>query len=126
MHAHAPPLNTTAPRQRGERDKQTGERGYSVCRHSATYIEPTSPGFVHFASVRCAACGRHLHWEPKPATLVRQRRNAFRLAKLSMHPGLTDREREFVENVAQCRKLSPRQQQVLHRLCAQYLGEACL
>jgi hypothetical protein len=51
----------------------------------------------------------------------RQRFNALRLARLAMCDELTDWERAFIRDVAQLRKLSPKQQALLDRLCRQYL-----
>ena len=118
------PLSANARGLTGRRGILSDTRSYHVCSHAATFIEPASRGSIHHAALRCACCGCFLRWLPKPSTLDRQKLNAFRLAKLSMHPALTDREREFVANVAQCRKLSPRQHAVLDRLVAAYLQSA--
>jgi hypothetical protein len=51
----------------------------------------------------------------------RQRFNALRLVKLTMHSGLSNWERAFIRDVAQLRKLSPKQQALLDRLYRRYL-----
>jgi hypothetical protein len=58
---------------------------------------------------------------PKPENLERQKANAFRLCKLAMCGGLTDWEKQFVADVSKRRKVSPKQQAIVDRLCAQYL-----
>jgi hypothetical protein len=59
---------------------------------------------------------------PKLETIVRRRLNAFKLAKLAMCGGLTAWERGFVESVSRHGgKLSPRQQEIIDRLCATHL-----
>jgi hypothetical protein len=47
--------------------------------------------------------------------------NAFRIAKLAMMPGLTHWERNFVRSISHRTRLSPKQQQIIDRLCATYL-----
>ena len=78
-------------------------------------------GNLHYAAERCADCGSHLRWLPRPETLVRQKLNGFKLARLATVDGLTTWERSFVRDVSQRRKLSPKQQQIIDRLCADYL-----
>ena len=95
-----------------------------VCRHDTTRVELMPQGYTHHARVICAVCGRHLRWLPKPGTIERQRLNAFRLARLAMHPGLSDWERRFVGDILKLAKLSPRQQVLVERLCTQYLEGA--
>ena len=51
--------------------------------------------------------------------------NAFRIAKLSMLPGLTRWERKLLASMARRRRISPREQRIIDALCAKYLeGEA--
>jgi hypothetical protein len=95
-----------------------------VCAHKSTVAVREPPGEIHFARQICAVCGHHLRWLPRPETIERQRLNAFRLAKLAMRPGLSRWERSFVHHVSQQRKLSPRQQVLVARLCTQYLEGA--
>ncbi len=94
------------------------------CEHTDTRIAIEPPGSVHFAREVCCNCDRVLRWLPKPETLERQRYNALRLVKLAMHSGLSVLERAFVRDVAQLRKLSPKQMAIIDRLCAQYLNAA--
>jgi hypothetical protein len=46
---------------------------------------------------------------------------AFTLAKLSMHPGLTNWERSFVYNVSKRRRFSARDKKIFDLLVAKYL-----
>ena len=91
-----------------------------ACRHHVTRTERL-PGHVHFAREVCVVCGRFLRWSAKPATLEGQRSNGFRIAKLTMQEGLTPWEREFLRSVAHQPRLSPRQQEILDKLCTKYL-----
>jgi hypothetical protein len=120
MHAHAPPIKKRAPLQEGRRGKLSEARGYSTCPHSATFSEQMPTGCVHHAEERCANCGRHLRWVPKPETIQRRRLIAFKLARLSMVEGLSDFERGFVRDVSRQRKFSPKQEAFVERLYAQY------
>lgn len=93
-----------------------------VCRHGTTRVALMPQGHMHdHARVICAVCGRFIRWSSKPATIERQRLNAFRLARLAMRPDLTDWERRFVSDVLKLAKLSPRQQALVERLCREYL-----
>jgi hypothetical protein len=78
-------------------------------------------GHVHFAAERCAHCGCHLRWVPRPETVQRQRLTAFRLAKLEMCPDLTHWERKFVASISHRPRFSPKQQQIIKQLVRQYL-----
>jgi hypothetical protein len=93
----------------------------SSCQHTELLTETMPSGHVHFARVKCRSCGRTLKWLAKPATIERQRLNAFRIAQLSMCDGLTAWERRFVQSLAHARKFSPRQLQIFDRLCGTYL-----
>ena len=95
-------------------------RRQSVCKHAATVTERMPDSHIHHAAVRCADCGRHLRWIPKPETIERQRLNAFRLARLAMCDRLNSWERGFVRDVSKRRKLSPKQQAIIDRLVRQY------
>jgi hypothetical protein len=90
------------------------------CEHSSTRVEQLANG-PHFAKEICTDCGRVLRWIPKPTTLARQRFNALRLVKLTMHSGLSPWERAFVDDISKRQKLSPKQQALLDRLVRQYL-----
>jgi hypothetical protein len=92
------------------------------CRHPATHEELMPRGYPHYAKVICDHCKRFIRWSAKPETIVRARLNLYRIAKLTMHEGLDPWQRNFVKSVAQCRKISPKQQQVLDDLVTQYLG----
>ena len=105
----------------GLAEGNSGSGFTQACAHSATLTERLPDSHPHFARLTCAVCGKHLRWLPRPSTLARQRVNAFRLSKLAMHPGLSDWERNFLRDISQRRKLSPKQQTLLVRLCATYL-----
>ena len=122
MNGPAPPGNANAPVAKGRRYKLTGEIEYSACPHSATVTEQMPRGHLHHAEVRCANCGAHLRRLPKPSNVERRRFNGFRLVKLSMVEGLSSWERGFLASVSKLRKLSPRQQMVLGRICRQFFG----
>jgi hypothetical protein len=91
------------------------------CTHANTRLERMPQGHVHYGRQVCAACGRSLRWLPKPETLERRSFNSFRLVKLAMCGGLSTWERNFVRDVSQRRKLSPKQSEIVDRLCATYL-----
>jgi hypothetical protein len=124
MNGPAPPGNANAPLAKGRRDKLTGGREYSACPHSATLTEQMPRGHLHQAAVRCAYCGRHLRWLPKPETIERRRLNGFKLATLAMCDRLTSWERHFVRDSSQRKRVSPKQQEIIDRLCATYRKEA--
>jgi len=92
-----------------------------VCRHGTTRVELMPQGYTHHARVICAVCGRFIRWSSKPATIERRALNAFRLARLAMHPDLTDWERQFIRSVGEKKHLSPKQQALVERLCREYL-----
>ena len=92
-----------------------------LCKHRTTRVEQMPPGSAHYAREVCALCGRHLRWLPKPGTIERQKLNAVKLAKLAMGPDLTGWQRSFVSDISKCRKLSPRQQEILNELVVKYL-----
>jgi hypothetical protein len=96
----------------------------SQCAHNQTTTELLPQGSKHYAKLRCATCGEHLRFLPKPENVERRKLNGFRLAKLQMCPGLNSWEREFVQSlINQCNnKLSPKQQAVFDRLCLAYFG----
>jgi hypothetical protein len=96
-------------------------QSYQFCPHTATRTERLPDCHQHYARLTCALCGRFLRWLPRPETIERERVNAFRLARLGMCEGLSKWERSFVHHVSQQRKLSPKQQALLVRLCATYL-----
>jgi hypothetical protein len=91
------------------------------CEHTDTRIAIEPPGSVHFAREVCCNCDRVLRFVPKPQTVERRRFNALRLVKLAMHSGLSDWEQNFLRDISQRKKVSPRQQALLDRLCRQYL-----
>jgi hypothetical protein len=91
------------------------------CKHGATRVALMPQGHMHYGREICAICGRFLKWVSKPETVVRQKLCAFKLAKLAMHPGLSKWERNFVSDVSNYRRLSPRQEEVVEKLVEQYL-----
>jgi hypothetical protein len=97
----------------------------SQCAHNQTSTELLPQGSKHYAKLRCATCGEHLRFLPKPENVERRKLNGFRLAKLQMCRGLNSWEREFVQSLAKqgSTKLTPKQQAVFDRLCADYLTE---
>src|SRR5262249_10322363 len=96
--------------------------GHAYCAHDATRTVPMPVDSRHYAQLRCADCGAFLKFLPRPENVKRRQLNGYRLAKLQMHPGLNQWEREFIDNLAkQGNKLSPKQQAVFDRLCSTYL-----
>jgi hypothetical protein len=92
-----------------------------ACAHSVTRTERLPDGGLQYAHEVCATCGRHVRWLPKPKTIERQRWYAFRLSRLAMCDRLNSWARNFVRDISGRRKLSPKQQEIVDRLCAQYL-----
>ena len=117
-----PPGNANAALAKGRREKLTDWRAYHACSHSATITGRTPQGHAHYAAEYCAACGAFIRWLPKPQSVERRRLNGLKLAKLGMCSGLNAWERGFVRDVAQRRKVSPRQQSLVERLVRQYLA----
>ena len=97
---------------------------YAACVHSATVTKRMPEGHVHYAAECCTDCGRHLRWLLRPENVERQKLNGFRLAKLAVCDRLTSWERNFIRDVSQRKKLSPRQQAIVDDLAAAYLEEA--
>src|SRR5438552_3384829 len=91
-------------------------KAYHACAHSATITRREPPKSLHHSREVCAGCGRFIRWLAKPETLERRKLNGFRLAKLGMCERLTAWERAFVCNASQRKRLSPRQQQIVHEL----------
>jgi hypothetical protein len=120
---NGPPGNANAPLAKGRRDKLTGGREYDACPHSATVTEQMPAGHLHHAARRCAYCGCHLRWLPKPETIERRRLNRFKLPKLAMSDRLSAWERNFVRDMSQRKRVSPKQQEIIDRLCATYVEE---
>jgi len=103
------------------RQSNSGVAISQACKHGTTRVELMPQGHKHYARVICAVCGRFIHWSAKPANVERQKLNGFKLARLGMCNRLNPWERNFVHHVSQQRKLSPRQQVIVERLCADYL-----
>ena len=95
--------------------------GWQGCTHRFTHFEKEPASGTHFGREVCSCCRAFRRWVPKPSTIEQQLVNAFRIAKLSMHPGLTDWERHLVRDVSKLRRLSPKQEALIARLCATYL-----
>jgi hypothetical protein len=108
-HAPIPQSLTLAPRR------------YGHCEHESTRIQLLPSGSVHHAEEVCSNCDAHLRWVPKPQTVVRRRYNVYKLCRLAMADGLSSWELSFIRSVSKLRKLSPRQQAVVDKLCARYL-----
>jgi hypothetical protein len=117
------PLNANARGLTGRRGILSNARSYHACPHDATVIERMPSTHKHYAREVCASCGAHRSWVAKPRNVERRRLNGFRLVKLSVCPRLKPWEANFVRNVLQLRKFSPRQQAVIDRLTADYLEE---
>jgi hypothetical protein len=94
---------------------------YQARAHSVTRTERLPDSHRHYARLTCAVCGRFLRWLPRPATVERQKLNAFKLAKLAMCDRLIPWERRFVGDVLKLAKRSPRQRVLVERLCREYL-----
>jgi hypothetical protein len=94
------------------------------CEHSDTRVEILPPGSVHFGKEICRNCDRVLRFLPKPRNTERQQFNSYRIAKLAMAAGLNDWERGFIKSIASVKKLSPRQQAVLDRICSERSARA--
>jgi hypothetical protein len=97
---------------------------YQHCKHTATVIPRMPEGHTHYVQLKCASCGLHIRWLPKPETIERRRLNGFKLAKLAMCDRLTSWEWHFVRDLQHRKKLSPRQQAVIDKLAVAYLEEA--
>ena len=92
-----------------------------TCKHAATRVELMPQGHTHHAREVCATCRRHVRWLPKPETFERRTLNSFKLARLGMCEGLSKWERDFVRDISQRQKLSPRQQEILDELVEKFL-----
>lgn len=114
-HAATPKLRFNSPQD------NSGVAIAQACAHKATVTQRLPDG--HSWEI-CIQCGAFVRWLPKPETLERQRVNAFKLAKLVMHPYLTSWERQFLRRVSKLKKVSPKQLAVVDRLVRQYLEGA--
>ena len=132
MNWPAPPGNANAPLAKGRRENLTGQAEdksgcsfaqvrHQPCTHPVTRTERFPGGVPHYSHEVCAMCGRHVRWFPKSATIERRRLNALRLARLGMCSTLSPWERQFVRDVSQQRKLSPKQSALVERLAVQHL-----
>jgi hypothetical protein len=97
---------------------------YATCPHNATVTQQMPPGSVHFAQAKCVNCGQHIRWLPRPENIERRRLDGFRLARLAMCNGLTSWERNFIRDLSQRKKLSPRQKAIIDELCGKHLKGA--
>lgn len=99
---------------------KTEVRAYCAHDETKTVILPAVSR--HYARLECAKCGAFLKFLPRPENVERRKLNGFKLAKLQMHPGLNDWDRQFIDSLAdQGNKLSPKQQAVFDRICLTYL-----
>lgn len=94
------------------------------CTHSVTVTERLPDGSPHFSKEICIQCGAFVRWLPKPQNVERRTLNSFKLAKLAMVEGLSKWERSFVADISKRRKLSPKQEALVERLCREYLEGA--
>jgi hypothetical protein len=117
----SPPKRSAPGREIAGAAKLRLPQSYRFCPHTATRVELMPQGHKHYAMETCAICRRFVRWLPRPETIERARNNAFRLARLAMCSELNSWERGFVRDVARRRKLSPRQQEIVERLCREYL-----
>src|SRR5437016_358842 len=96
------------------------------CTHAGTRTVITSPPSRHYARLECADCGTFLRFLPRPENVERRCQNGIKLARLTIQPGLTPQEREFITNVARYGgKLSPKQQVAFDQICARHLVADC-
>jgi hypothetical protein len=97
----------------------------SQCAHNQAITELLPQGSKHYAKLRCATCGEHLRFLPKPENAERRKLNGYRLTKLQMAPSLNEWERQFVDSLAKLgnNKLSPKQQAVFDRIYADHLKD---
>ena len=100
---------------------QSGDALAQACTHKSTVTVREPPGRTYFSKEVCIVCGAFLRWLPKHPTIERPTLNSFKLAKLAMRPELTHWERKFLRSISHRTRLSPKQQQIIDRLCATYL-----
>src|SRR5690348_4839685 len=94
----------------------------AYCAHNATRTVLLPTGSRHHARLECAGCRAFLKFLPRPENIERRKLVGEQIARLAVNPRLTGWERQFVGSLArQAGKLSPRQQEVLERICAAYL-----
>ncbi len=79
------------------------------------------PDYCHFAAIRCGHCDRFLRWQPKPQNIDLQQQRKATISHLLKSPHLSEWERTFLEGL-KCRKISPKQRQVLDRIEAKVGG----
>jgi hypothetical protein len=91
------------------------------CAHRSTVTQRLPDAHKHYSKEICISCGAFLRWLPRPENVERQNLNAFKLARLAMCARLSPWECAFVREVSQRRKVSPKQQEIIDRLCATYL-----
>lgn len=78
---------------------------------------------IHHAAKRCSECDAFLGWEPKPETKERHKKRRTLVKTLLQQSNLTTWEREFLLNIQDKRKLSPKQEEVLTKIAAKKGGQ---
>ena len=126
-----PPRKATARRLTGPdaRDLKLPESNSlggvaQSCTHPVTRTERFPGGMPHYSHEVCVACGRHLRWHPKPRNVERRKLLAAYVARLLMVEGLTSWEATFLRSMSKRRRLSPKQEAIVERLCRQCLEGA--
>lgn len=100
---------------------KSGQAKAQECQHRIALVEQLPGGHAHHQREFCGECGAFLKWGAKFENLQRQAGNSFAIARLSMCSLLSSWESEFLASIAQQRRLSPKQQQILERLVEKYL-----
>lgn len=91
------------------------------CNHEVTRTIPT-PDLPHHGKIICSLCGKFMGWAKKPATIEREQRNAAAIVRLRFDKRLTEWEKEFIASIeGQGPKLSPKQQETLEKIAANYV-----
>ena len=115
--------NTPNPKLRFNSPQNNSGNGFTqpVCVHRFTVTQQKPLGRIHYSKEICIVCGTFLRWLPKPENLERQPFNAYKLARLGMCERLPKWERNFVREISQRRRVSPKELKILERLCREYL-----
>jgi hypothetical protein len=96
--------------------------GTAYCPHNITQTVELPTGSVHFARMECATCGAFIKYVPRPENVERRKLIGEQIARLAVHPGLSEWQKQFIASIARRgNKLSPRQSEIFNRLCETYL-----
>lgn len=87
-------------------------------------IIPMPVNAVHYAALRCNDCNAFISWIRKPENQIRLEKRSQQIKDWLNNPRsrLNDWEREFLTDIQDCKKLSPKQQSCFDKIQARLVG----